>query len=395
MLIAFIFEAFPSPSETFLRREVEALRSLGLDVRAFAWRAGEGALPLPRSPGLGSRLARRARGEAWWRDQGTRWARESKAGEAKAGGLKIDHIHAAWASFPAAWASAAARELKVPWSFSAHARDLWVEGGDLRAKLGSAAFAAACTRSGAERLRSLAARPERVLYAPHGLPLAQWPRREWQPYEPARPFQILSVGRLVPKKGFDVLLRSLQLWLSDHPDRAWQATIIGDGPERARLERLSAALGLEGRVRFAGAQSSEAVRASMLQCDVFVLPCRVARDGDRDGLPNVLLEAGATGVPLIVGDAGSVRDLCDDSAANRNAWLFAPRDVEALQGLLSSAWLGLQEHESPWRAACERARARVEAGFSSERNVHVLADAFARAAASRAAGGEGARFGAK
>ncbi len=375
MVIAMIFEAFPSPSETFLRREVEALRSLGLDVRPFAWRAGQGAVPLTRSSSPGSRLLRRVRGEAWWREEGARWAREWKPR-----GFSIDHIHAAWASFPAAWASGAAQELKMPWSFSAHARDLWVEGGDLRAKLGSAAFASACTQSGAQQLRLLAPQPERVLYAPHGLPMSEWPRREWSVYNPSRPFQILSVGRLVPKKGLDILLRALSLWRSTSPDREWQAQIIGEGPERARLEQLSTQLKLEPWVRFAGAQPSEAVRAAMLEADVLVLPCRVARDGDRDGLPNVLLEAAATGVPLIVGDAGSVRDLCDDSPSHRNAWLFPPHDVEALQGLLKQAWLGLQQGESLWREACERARARVEADFDVERNIHVLSRAFLRAA---------------
>ena len=377
-MIAVIFEAFPSPSETFLSRELDALHALGLDVRPFAWRAGEGAQPLPDASPLASRLARRVRGEAWWRDAGARWARGWKQSDSKQSG-EISHIHAAWASFPAAWALGAAREMGVPWSFSAHARDLWVEGGDLKGKLASAAFATACTRAGTERLRELSPRPERVLYAPHGLPLREWPLRPWRLHDlSARPFQILSVGRLVPKKGLDTLLHALAEWWRAHP-QPWQAQIIGDGPERARLEALSADLNLERRVHFSGAQSPEQVRAAMLQADVFVLPCRVTDDGDRDGLPNVLLEAAALGVPLLVGDAGSVRDLCDDSQDARTAWLFPPQDAHSLCSLLREAWRGLRRTQNPWREAAGRARARVERDFSIERNILVLARALEQA----------------
>lgn len=377
MLIAVIFEAFPSPSETFLRRELEALRARGLDARPFAWRAGEGALALPPSSSLSSRLMRRARGEAWWHAQGAQWARDWKRQ-----GFAINHIHAAWASFPAAWARGAAGEMGVPWSFSAHARDLWVEGGDLRGKLGSAAFATACTRAGAERLRQLSSCPERVLYAPHGLPLGEWPQRDWRAYDPTRELRILSVGRLVPKKGLDILLRALALWQQQAPGERWTATIIGEGPQRARLERLRAGLKLEGRVHMPGALEVEAVRDEMRRSDVFVLPCRVTRDGDRDGLPNVLLEAAAIGVPLVVGDAGSVRDLCDDAEGSRSAWLFPPHDAGALKYLLRQAWAQLQPANNSWQQASERARLSVERGFDIARNIHVLADALAHGSSS-------------
>jgi glycosyltransferase involved in cell wall biosynthesis len=368
MAIAFVFDAFPSPSETFLRREVDALRARGLDVRPLAFRAGEGALALPLAASLAARLIRRGRGQVWWQHRGRDWARGWKQNPP----FEIEHLHAAWASFPAAWASGAAAELGVPWSFSGHARDVWVEGGDLPRKLGGCAFATACTRAGHGHLQQLAPHGARVLYAPHGLPLDEWPLRAPLANDPARPFQILSVGRLVPKKGFEILLRALAN-LEPGEGRLWQARIIGSGPERARLEAMRDKLKLQGRVFFDGAQSGAQVRAAMEQADAFVLPCRVARDGDRDGLPNVLLEAAAVGVPILAGDAGSVRDFCVPDGPDWNSALCAPDDPDALGYLLRDTGASIASRE--WQSAVARAREKVEREWDIARTVEVLARA--------------------
>jgi glycosyltransferase involved in cell wall biosynthesis len=370
MTIAYIFDEFPSRSETFLAREVEALRAGGDRVEVWALRAGEGALDLEIGGGLAAKVGRRLQGEAWWADAGRRWAQRNE--RALAG---IGHLHAAWASHPAALAMGMASQSGLPWSFSAHARDLWLECGDLQAKLASSTFASACTREGAWRLRELAppgVAGSRVVYAPHGLPLGEWPLRPVRVRGGAEPWQVLAVGRLVPKKGFGVLLEALDL-LRDEVARkgdSLQARIIGAGPLRGELTRRIEALNLGEIVSLEGALASSQVREAMERADAFVMPCRMAPDGDRDGLPNVLLEAAATGVPIVASREGSVGDLCDE----QSAYLCEPGDAVALATALNWAWNEAGEDASRRRVL--EARRRVQEQFDIARNIGVLRDAF-------------------
>ncbi|MFY2822741.1 glycosyltransferase family 4 protein [Ruegeria sp. MALMAid1280] len=190
----------------------------------------------------------------------------------------------------------------LPWSFSAHAKDIWTspdweKAEKLQAQTHGAAFGATCTAIGADHLRSLADDPARVDLIYHGLDLARFPA----PPDRAQrtqdaPFHMLSVGRLVEKKGFDRLIDAFAM-LPDTLD--WHWTHIGGGTLGDALRARAEAAGVSHRITWKGACDQPEVIAAMRVSDLFVLPSRIAADGDRDGLPNVLMEAASQLLPIL------------------------------------------------------------------------------------------------
>ena len=190
----------------------------------------------------------------------------------------------------------------LPWSFSAHAKDIWTSPDwELREKLTrqshGADFGATCTGFGAEHLRTLADRADRVDLVYHGLDLDRFPAPpERKPRDASDPLVLMSVGRLVEKKGFDRLIKALAL-LPETLD--WRWIHIGGGPLKAQMHALALAEGVDDRIVWRGACDQPEVIAAMREADLFVLPSRVAADGDRDGLPNVLMEAASQKLPIL------------------------------------------------------------------------------------------------
>lgn len=203
---------------------------------------------------------------------------------------------------PSSVARYAAIMRELPWGFSAHAKDIWTspeweKREKLQASTHGAAFGATCTEVGAQHLRGLADDPGRVDLIYHGLDLERFPRPpERKLRKVGGPFRMLSVGRLVEKKGFDRLIRALALLPTDLD---WHWTHIGGGNLSSRLRDQAAALGLSERIDWKGACDQPEVIAAMRAADLFVLPSRIAADGDRDGLPNVLMEAASQKLPIL------------------------------------------------------------------------------------------------
>ncbi|MBV9468814.1 MAG: glycosyltransferase family 4 protein, partial [Abitibacteriaceae bacterium] len=273
-------------------------------------------------------------------------------------------IHAGWASHPAFIAWGTAQEAGLPWSFSGHARDLFVEGASLKEKLQAAQFTAVCTRVGQQFLQKEAPQfAAKVLYVPHGLDMAHY---HFQVPALDNEMRLLSVGRLVEKKGFRVLLDALSVlqWQGHQ----FQTTIIGDGPLQQELVARKNVLGLAEQVTFTGAQTQAEVRAAMAQANCFVLPAIIAHDGDRDGLPNVLLEAAASGLPLVSTNTGGITDFLDASTGR----LCPAGNAEALAATL----LQVFQDKAETLNMCQAARQRVEEQFDIGRNVEQLAKAF-------------------
>ncbi len=356
MTIAYLFERFPAPTETFLAREVEALRQFGISIEIFALEAGQGAHRI-ETPSAALKLGGKAR---FFRAAGEKLGIELQ----KRG---ITHVHAAWANHIADIAQSAAQSANLPWSFAAHARDLWVDGGDLAGKMKSARFALACTREAEAELQK---HGDNAVYAPHGLPLAQFPFKAW---EKERQTRFVGVGRLVEKKGWMDFVAALGICARmEECGHVYSAEIIGDGPLRSLLEKQIAALGLRDYIELSGTLSPDETIAAMQEANCFVLPSRRAADGDRDGLPNVLLEAGALGLPIITSNHQGARDFADDNTA----FLFPPSDASALARAMTRV------HTSPdlTKDRCFAARARVENHFDSTKNVEIIARAFASVA---------------
>lgn len=240
-------------------------------------------------------------------------------------------LYAHFLHTPASVARYTAIMRQIPWSFSAHAKDIWTSPEwELREKLAAAhhgaAFGATCTGFGAKHLQSLADDPARVDLVYHGLDLGRFPAPPERALRtPDAPFHMMSVGRLVEKKGFDNLIDALALL---PPDLDWHWTHIGGGAldqeMRARAERH----GLASRITWRGACDQPEVIDAMRAADLFVLPSRIAADGDRDGLPNVLMEAASQTLPILSTPVSAIPEFID-TGVHGILTSDAPADISA------------------------------------------------------------------
>ncbi|WP_295315183.1 glycosyltransferase family 4 protein [Roseobacter sp.] len=331
--LAIVVKGWPRLSETFIAQELVALEESGTPFEIWSLRhptdtrthplhdrlqapvhylpeylrddpvrALRGAVCAARLPGFA----------AAWRAFRADYARDRSPNRARRFGQacvlarelppETEGLYAHFLHTPSSVARYTAILRGLPWSFSAHAKDIWTTPDwELREKLTAnsygAVFGATCTSIGADHLRAYADRPDRVDLVYHGLDLSRFPDPpDRAPRAPGAPLRLLSVGRLVEKKGFDHLISALAL-LPDSLD--WHWTHIGGGTLKDDLAARAEKGGLSGRISWQGAQDQPAVITAMREADLFVLPSRVARDGDRDGLPNVLMEAASQKLPVL------------------------------------------------------------------------------------------------
>ena len=281
-----------------------------------------------------------------------------------------DVIHGAWATAPATAAAVLGELLGVPFSFGAHAYDLHRHGGDplLPAKMQGGAFVHTTTQANVEHLQAkFPGRRVEIVLARRGLPTLPTPS-ERLPHDELR---LLSVGRLVPKKG-----QVYQIAACRELARrgvAFRLKIIGEGPLRQRLRTAVAEAGLQGQVELSGEQTPAEVQAAYLWADVFWHTGIVDAHGDRDGLPNVVPEAFAHGLPVISSAAGGVGEAVRDGV---NGLIVDPENTQTL----ADAAERLARDPSLRRDLGLAGRAWVEANFLSEVNTRILEQAFSRAA---------------
>jgi len=223
----------------------------------------------------------------------------------------------------------------LPWSCSAHAKDIWTSrDGELAEKLASAAWTVTCTGAGYRHLSALAEDPAKVHLVYHGLDFDRFPSPEGtnplrDGSEPGAAVEILTVGRAVAKKGLDTLVDALA---RVPRDLHWRWTHIGGGELSETLRRQVDQAGLGRRVRLLGAQSQETVLDAYRGADLFVLPSRIAANGDRDGLPNVLVEAASQSVACISTPVSGIVELIRDG---ENGLLVPPNDPDALANAMT------------------------------------------------------------
>jgi len=248
-----------------------------------------------------------------------------------------DWLHAHFIHTPAAVTLYASMLIGLGWSCSAHAKDIWTSPDwELAGKLAQARFVATCTRAGFDKLKSLSPDPQRVHLSYHGLDLERFSRFEGK--RPARdgsqaddPVILMSVGRAVEKKGYSVLLDALALLPQT---LAWRFVHIGGGELLDQLKAQAQALGLSSRITWLGARAQAEVLVHYRQADLFVLPCRIASDGDRDGLPNVLVEAASQRLTCVSTTISAVPELLSDGV---NGLLVPPDDPRSLSAALMRA----------------------------------------------------------
>ncbi len=267
-------------------------------------------------------------------------------------------IHAHFIHTPASVADYAARIMGARYSVSAHAKDIWTSNDrDLSGKLARAAWVVTCTAGGHKHLQSLAPDPARVHLSYHGLNLDRF--APFTGNRPPRdgtgdPVRIVSVGRAVPKKGYDVLLRALALLPAG---LNWRFRHMGDGGERTALQALAVELGIADRLDWTGAVDQAEVLAAYRASDLFALACRITPDGDRDGLPNVLVEAASQGLACVTTNISGIPELFSDGI---NGLLVPPEDPPALARALESAIRDPALRDRLGAAAATKVRATLD-----------------------------------
>ncbi|MDX2110350.1 MAG: glycosyltransferase [Verrucomicrobiota bacterium] len=349
--VAYLFTTFPLRTETFLQREVRSMRALGVDVRLYSlWGGADSFEGLPirrlhirmlpqvlfwyvplallRDP----RELQRVLALLWSRDMTSAldvfenlwgWAAALMI-ETALKREKPDWIHAVWSTMPAAAALLLSRKLQIPWSFGAHAYDVFEHGGDmlLKDKAAEAAFIHTSTRATADGLVNHAVPARKIILIRRGL---DTPMPELKSLRANRtPMRLLNVGRLVPKKGHALLLRICAAL--DAAGVAFEARIVGGGSLHAELTREIERLGLVGKVTLLGAIDAVAVSTHYEWADILLFTGTVAPNGDRDGLPNVIPEAMARGLPVLATNVGGVSEAIDHTI---NGFLLDPDDVQA------------------------------------------------------------------
>lgn len=363
--LAVVVKGYPRLSETFVAQELLALQERGVDLSIWSLRhptdtrrhalhdritAPVHYLPeyLRQEPlrvlrALGRLLCRPARlwaaARLWGRDlrrdptpnRGRRFGQALVLAAELPADAPFLYVH--FLHTPASVARYAAALRGIGWGFSAHAKDIWTTPDwETREKLAEARFGVTCTATGAAHLRALAEDPRRIELVYHGLDLGRFPAPPDRRDGPGplrdgsaadRAVEILSVGRLVEKKGYDRLLDALAaLPTGLH----WRLVHIGGGPLGPALRAQADRLGLTGRIEWRGAQDQATVIEALRRADLFTLTSVIAGDGDRDGLPNVLMEAASQKLAILSTAVAAIPEFIVDGG---HGVLAAP-DAEAI-----------------------------------------------------------------
>ncbi|MEM7176824.1 MAG: glycosyltransferase family 4 protein [Pseudomonadota bacterium] len=347
--LAVVVKGYPRLSETFVAQELLELQERGIDFDIWSLRdpyddrthpihdritAGRVYLPeylysAPLRVWRGFRAARRLPGfgsalRVWLADLKRDFTpnRVRRFGQAcvMAAELpaEVRFLYVHFLHTPASVARYAATMRGIGWGFSAHAKDIWTTPDWEKAeKIAECTFGVTCTASGAAHLNGY--QPGKVDLVYHGLDLTRFPPPP-RARPPSNQFRLLSVGRLVEKKGYDDLLDALNL-LPAGTD--WHLTHIGGGKLQRQLRAQADRLGFGARIDWQGKRDQTEVIEAMRRADLFVLPSKIAGDGDRDGLPNVLMEAASQKLPIL---STSVSAIPEFITAGEHGVLVGPGD---------------------------------------------------------------------
>jgi glycosyltransferase involved in cell wall biosynthesis len=352
--IVVITSGFPRCSETFALGEILALEERGLLEAIFATKPGDGS----KQPGC-ERIMKRLR----ILPQST--SEEQAAIVVKSlRGQTVAGIHGYFAHLPADVASKAATQIGVPFGFSTHARDARkVSKGELAQRARNAVCVVACNSDVAQEVRECSAN---IRLMPHGVDLQRFRPR---PVLAENPLRILAVGRLVEKKGFDILIAALS-----QVSFPFQLRIIGEGPQRNLLEDLIAATGLTKQITLCGMKTHEELPEEYANAHVVVVPSVIDSTGDRDGLPNVILEAMASERAVIASDVSAIKSAV---AHNETGILVQSGDPVRLADAIKQIACDISLRVEISRNARKRVERDFEAGQCKKRFCDLLESVYA------------------
>ncbi|NLZ62180.1 MAG: glycosyltransferase family 4 protein [Lentisphaerae bacterium] len=376
--IIYLLTAYPLWSETFLRQDLRLLLAEGVPLQPLAlfpgdgecqpgWpqvrvlspsppaAAGSGAVSFSRYlPAVLRAVLSLLRHRRLLRQLQT----EIRASHAW-------HIHAEFADLGALLASVAARHCGISFSLGIHARDVHARKYPLKMLCQEVSFVTTCNRAaGAALIKQIPGIAPKMHLIYHGLELPDWPFREKEPADAP----LLFVGRFMPKKGLPILLQALAQ-LQEAGERC-DLVVVGSGPSEAEFKALSESLGLAGKVQWLGILPREEVAQQLSKAEAICVPSVVARDGDREGIPNVVVEAMASGVPVVAGISGGIAEILTPETG----W---PLD-EVTPAALLAAIRALRSEPEERERRRRLARQRVEKDFDAMRLIQRRKNLFRR-----------------
>ncbi len=353
--VVVVTSGFPRCSETFALGEMLALEERGVLAAIFATKPGDGSNPQPGCERLMSRVHTLSEGTP---------AQQAAAVVRSLRGQVINGIHGYFAHLPAEVASIAAKQLGVPYGFSTHARDARkIAPEELVRRAHNSACVIACNPDVAQEMSQSEAS---VYLVPHGVDLSRF-RPIPHPHE--RPLRLLAVGRLVEKKGFDVLIAA-----AARLSFPFRLRIIGEGPQRNRLEGLIAAAGLEKQITLCGTMTHADLPDEYANAHAVIAPSIIDSTGDRDGLPNVILEAMASGRPVIASDVSATGTAITDE---KTGLLVPPGNPAALASALGRIACSISLRAEIGERARKRVEQDYEVGRCTERFCDLLDSVYA------------------
>ena len=374
--VAFFYATFPRFTETFVQRELRAFDKIGFHPELYSiWRGQrewEGKkinlFPLFHLFGLffwipywawtNPRAYKDILTELWAKPCPNlqNWNETFLAlGYALVEAKKIkskqyDLLHGVWATMPATAVFALSKLTNIPFSMGAHAYDVFRMGGDwlLWMKFQDALFIRTSSKSTALRIEKIGVVPEKIKLIRRGI--AEWPIRESYELVSLNRLELLSVGRLVEKKGYyNQLQIAANLRSRDLPFRL---RIVGTGPLEKSLLKERNRLNLEGFVEFTGGKPEKEVREFYQQSDAFLFTGIIAQNGDRDGIPNVIPEAMSAGCLILASVYAGASEAFEEDVSG---FSLNPGNPEKWVSILEEFW------ESPKSYELTRKRAMMYA----------------------------------
>jgi glycosyltransferase involved in cell wall biosynthesis len=399
-VVGMILKGYPRISETFISNEILLLEKLGFSIHLFSMRQPRDTfshesvkkitapvnylpetllLPLPRFLYHNFLLALKKR-KAYIQALKTAWRRFLRTHKLatlkhllQAGylvhhllpGSRVVHLHAHFAHSPTSVAMFASQLGSLTFSFTAHAKDIYTSDPiQLSEKIDAARFVVTCTQYNRNYLRQLSqdgSTPIHCVY--HGLDVNLFTGNKIEK-SPSKPYRILTVARMTAKKGLPTVYRALRR-LCDEGFPVHH-TLIGDGDDRKQILSLIKKLELNSCAQWLGTQPHDVVLQQYSQADLFVLGCEVAPDGDRDGIPNVLLESMAMGVPVVTTRVSAIPELVEDG---QTGLLVPPSQPEKL----AQAMIRMLTDTKLRRGVIEAGRLRVLREFNNRVLIQDLA----------------------
>lgn len=397
--VAYLLDIFPALSETFIINEIIELRRQGLDVAIFSLAKPkediihEEAKELAKetfyaknllSPGKFRKALTylyahlyflvvnpfRYLREFWFAfTHGVKVFKPAAYYALVLRKLGIGHIHAHFAATASEYAMTISGISGIPYSFTPHAYDIFMKPRLVKEKVAFADFVVSKTEYNKRFLEENypGINGDKIHVVHYGMDLERFTPVRYD-VRGQLPFTILSVARLVEKKGHKYLLEACHI-LTKKGVSNFVCKIIGDGPLKRDLEGLALSFGLSENVEFIGALPSDKVLSILEGSDLFVLPCVVARDGDMDGMPNALIEAMALGKPVVSTYVSGIPELIKNGCGI----LVPPEDSQALARALEEIFLMTPESRA---AMGQKGYQIVEREFNLSKEVKKIRNLF-------------------